>query len=127
MKRKNILLAVILMVGGFIGFDPFTPTQTLQATDVFMPRYIDVPRDSKGLSLTIDLQSEKVTIGEDSKDATVTINKATEMQPVYLTREVEKPVYITDTRMVNRLLNKYAPLELPKLTIDYKKINRNRD
>lgn len=123
MTRKNLLATLfVVMLGGFIGFDPGTPSQTIQSHETIIPRYVDVPRNGKELSLTIDLKSDKVTIGETSKDATVTINKDVEIRPVYLTKEVEKYVYVTDTHMVNRLLNKYAPLELPKLTIAYDKV-----
>lgn len=127
MKKSNLFITLFtVFLGGFIGFDPDTPNQTTNAGEMIIPRFVDVQRDSKALSLVIDLASEKVTVGENSADATVTIHKAPEMAPVYLTnKEIakEKIVYIENKAMVNRLLDKYAPLSLPKLTINYQKIN----
>ncbi len=126
MKKGNLFITLfVVLFGGFIGYDPGIPSQTTVANEVILPRFVDVQRD-KALSLTIDLVSEKVTVGEHSADATVTIHKAPEMAPVYLTNQVIKEiVYVENKAMVNKLLNKYAPLSLPKLTIDCQKINGN--
>lgn len=129
MKRFGMLIAIGIAVTGLsIGYYANTPIQTAQANEVFMPRYVDVPKNGKELSLVIDLKSDKVLLSESSKDATVTIIKDTETYPVCKTREQEKKiVYVENTVRVNQLLNRYAPLKIPKLVIDYQKINGDRD
>lgn len=127
MKLSNLCLTLfVVLFGGFIGFDPSTPTQTTNATpELVVYKFPEVAKE-KSLALTIDLVSEKVTVGESSADATVTINKVSETKPVYITsKPVIKTVYVENKTMVNKLINKYAPLEIPKLSDNYQKINGN--
>ena len=63
MKKGNLFITLfVVLFGGFIGYDPGIPSQTTVANEVILPRFVDVQRD-KALSLTIDLVSEKVTVG----------------------------------------------------------------
>ena len=73
MKLRNLAIAAFAVIfGGFIGYDPFTPSQAVQAGEMVIPRVVDVPNNGKNLALNIDLRTDKVTVGETSADATVT-------------------------------------------------------
>lgn len=131
MKHKsNIAIAIFaVLFGGFIGYDPSTPSQNIHAGEFVIPHLVDVPKNGKELSLCIDLNKREVTVGEDSKDATVTIiekNKDVETRPVYLTKLVEKEVYVENTIKSTRLINKLMPLEQPKLSLNLRP-TRNGD
>lgn len=121
MKRKtNIVIALFaVLFGGFIGYDPSTPTQNVSAGELVIPRLVDVPKTGKELSLFIDLKNREVTVGENSKDATVTIvDKDAETHPVYRTKVIEKEVYVENTIKSTRLINQLMPLEQPKLNLN---------
>lgn len=127
MKKFVRLGCMIFMalLGGFIGFDPSTPSQTANATQTLI-RWVDVPKvDVPFKELAIDLQKEHVSVKGDIDNTTVTINKE-EPKPRVITKVVEKevkiPVYTTDLIWSTRLLNQVAPLEinpiLPKRNAD---------
>ena len=127
MNKKFIKLGCMVfmaLLGGFIGFDPSTPTQTANATQTLI-RWVDVPKvDVPFKELTVDLQKENVSVKGDIDNTTVTINKA--QKPRVVTKVVEKevkiPVYSTDLVWSTKLLNRVAPLEmqpiLPKRNAD---------
>lgn len=104
--------------GGFIGYDPFTPSQAVQAGEMVIPRVVDVPNNGKNLALNIDLRTDKVTVGETSADATVTITKDVETRLEYRTKEVEKEVYVENTIKTTKLLNRLMPLPNPQLGLN---------
>ena len=126
MKKFVRLGCMIFMalLGGFIGFDPNTPSQTANATQTLI-RWVDVPKvDVPIKELAIDLQKEHVSVKGDIDNTTVTIKE--EPKPRVITKVVEKevkiPVYTTDLIWSTRLLNQVAPLEinpiLPKRNAD---------
>ena len=106
MKLGNLAIAAFAVIfGGFIGYDPFTPSQAVQA-------------NGKNLALNIDLRTDKVTVGETSADATVTITKDVETRLEYRTKEVEKEVYVENTIKTTKLLNRLMPLPNPQLGLN---------
>lgn len=119
MKRSTLFITLFtVLFGGFIGYDPITPSQGIQATPVsVLPMY--APRPEKSLFLDIDLNTDKVTIGEqNSKDATVIVNKKdVETRLEYVI--VEKEVYVENTIKSTKLLNRLMPLEKPVLGLKY--------
>lgn len=110
----------VIAIGGFIGFVN-TDNQNLNATQT-MIRWVDVPMTDVSLpnEINIDLQREQVSFSGNTKNAKVIIQKETEKVPVYITKEVEKPVYEPNLVWSTRLLKKIAPLPMPK-------INANRN
>lgn len=119
MKLRNLAITAFAVIfGGFIGYDPFTPSQTVQAGEMVIPRVVDVPNNGKNLALNIDLRTDKVTVGETSADATVTITKDVETRLEYRTKEVEKEVYVENTIKTTKLLNRLMPLPNPQLGLN---------
>ena len=118
-------MVFMALLGGFIGFDPGTPTQTANATQTLI-RWVDVPKVDVPLKeLTVDLQNENVSFKGDVDNTTVMIKKE-EPKPQVITKIVEKevkiPVYNTDLIWSTKLLSKVVPLEvqpiLPKRNAD---------
>ena len=106
MKRSNLIITlIVLFIGSTIGglFD-FTPTETAVASETqIVPRFIDVPRQN---DVKIDVNVTAENINDD--------------KPVikYVTVTVEKPTYVVDTRLGNKLLNRFAKIEeTPKNSI----------
>lgn len=117
MKKFVRLGCMIFMalLGGFIGFDPSTPTQTANAT---MIRWVDVPKvDVPMKELVVDLKSENVSFKGNVDNTTVTINR--DEKPKVITKvkevQVEVPVYKNDLVWTTKLFNKAIPLESPIL------------
>ena len=106
MKRSNLIITlIVLFIGSTIGglFD-FTPTETAVASETqIVPRFIDVPRQND-VKIDVNVTAENINDGK----------------PVikYVTVTVEKPTYVVDTRLGNKLLNRFAKLEeAPKNSI----------
>ena len=106
MKRSNLIITlIVLFIGSTIGglFD-FTPTETAVASETqIVPRFIDVPRQND-VKIDVNVTAENINDGK----------------PVikYVTVTVEKPTYVVDTRLGNKLLNRFAKLEeTPKNSI----------
>lgn len=118
-KKLKHWLATLLVValGGFIGYDPNTPSQTLNAEEVTRIRWIDVPKsqvDVLGMNkIDINMQDETVKIDGNVSNTTVTIKKVIERYPLYITKMVEKPIRIDSTivsrRDLMKLFNKAYP------------------
>ena len=112
---KNILITLfVVLLAGFIGYDPSIPSQTTAASAPVIPRFIEVPRAEKGFDLTIDLQKDKVLVGNNnSGEANITINKAFEIKPEY--KIIEKPVYIYEKDIIQNtlLINRLLPMGKP--------------
>lgn len=120
MNKKFIKLGCMVfmaLLGGFIGFDPDTPSQTANATS--MIRWVDVPKvDVPFKELTIDLQEENVLLKGDIDNTTVKINKEVPKPQVItkvVEREVKVPEYHTDLIWSTKLLNRLVPLDRPML------------
>ena len=106
MKRSNLIITlIVLFIGSTIGglFD-FTPTETAVASETqIVPRFIDVPRQND-VKIDVNVTAENINDGK----------------PVikYVTVTVEKPTYVVDTRLGNKLLNRFAKIkETPKNSI----------
>ena len=123
--RKKVLTATLFVaiLGGFIGFNPNVPNQTVNAGEVTMIRWIDVPKVSmdipKTTDISIDLQNEDVRISSNAETpTTVSIQKEIVEVPV-----VEyKPIEVRNYRREHKLLNKVAPLTSQKINV-----NRNQN
>ena len=107
MKRFNVLVTLVMVcLGGFIGFDPNSPSQTANAEETRI-RWVDVPKtpvDVLGLneekSINIDLQEKTVLFNGD----------------VDITKVVEKVVYLPeDIAYRSKFFNRLKPInkELP--------------
>lgn len=123
MKRINLWITLfVVCLGGFIGFDPNSPSQTLDASQT-MIRWVDVPKtpvDVLGLneekSINIDLQEKTVLFNGDVDNTTVTIKTDVETRPEYITKVVEKVVYLPeDIAYRSKFFNRLKPInkELP--------------
>lgn len=106
MKRSNLIITlIVLFIGSTIGglFD-FTPTETAIASETqIVPRFIDVPRQND-VKIDVNVTAENINDGK----------------PVikYVTVTVEKPTYVVDTRLGNKLLNRFIKIEeTPKNSI----------
>ena len=106
MKRSNLIITlIVLFIGSTIGglFD-FTPTETAVACEThIVPRFIVVPRQND-VKIDVNVTAENINDGK----------------PVikYVTVTVEKPTYVVDTRLGNKLLSRFAKLEeTPKNSI----------
>ena len=125
MKRINLWITLfVVCLGGFIGFDPNSTSQTLDASQT-MIRWVDVPKtpvDVLGLneekSINIDLQEKTVLFNGNVDNTTVTIKTDVETRPEYITKVVEKVVYLPEdiayrTKFFNRLMpiNKTLPVK----------------
>lgn len=105
----------MVCLGGFIGFDPNTPTQTAGAEETRI-RWVDVPEtridflSKQEKRIDVDLQKDHVSFSGDIDNATVTISTDVETRPEYLTKVVEKPVYIESTIKNSRLFNQLYPI-----------------
>lgn len=122
MKSKTNLFLTLFVVclGGFIGFDPMTPTQSVTANDKPMLRWVDVPKvESNIVGLNIDLQNDKVKIDGNIDQALVNIIKEKEApKHIIHTKIVEKEVFVpVETSLSTKILDKFVPLKLNKLTI----------
>lgn len=123
MKRFNILVTLVMVcLGGFIGFDPNSLSQTANAEETRI-RWVDVPKmpvDVLGLneekSINIDLQEKTVLFNGDVDNTTVTIKTDVETRPEYITKVVEKVVYLPeDIAYRSKFFNRLKPInkELP--------------
>ena len=106
MKRSNLIITlIVLVIGSTIGglFD-LTPTETAVASETqIVPRFIDVPRQND-VKIDVNVTAENINDGK----------------PVikYVTVTVEKPTYVVDTRLGNKLLSRFIKIEeTPKNSI----------
>lgn len=118
---KTLAILFVMAIGGLIGFVN-TNNQNLNANPVTLIRWVDVPKTDVSLpsKININLQKEQVEFSGNTENATVNIQKETEIKkvPVYITKEVEKVVYEPNLVMSTRLLKKAVPLTLPKINVD---------
>lgn len=118
---KTLAILLVMAIGGLIGFVN-TNNQNLNANPVTLIRWVDVPKTDVSLpsKININLQKEQVEFSGNTKNATVNIQKETEIKkvPVYITKEVEKVIYEPNLVMSTRLLKKTVPLTLPKINVD---------
>lgn len=126
MKSKTNLFLTLFVVclGGFIGFDPMTPTQSVTANDKPMIRWVDVPKvKSNIVNLNIDLQNDEVKIDGNIDKASVNIVKETEApKTIVRTKVVEKEVFVpVNNPLSTKLLDKFVPLKMVKLSTEDKR------
>lgn len=118
---KTLAILFVMAIGGLIGFVN-TNNQNLNANPVSLIRWVDVPKTDVSLpnKININLQKEQVEFSGNTENATVNIQKETEIKkvPVYITKEVEKVIYEPNLVMSTRLLKKAVPLTLPKINVD---------
>ena len=118
---KTLAILFVMAIGGLIGFVN-TNNQNLNAKPVTLIRWVDVPKTDVSLpsKININLQKEQVEFSGNTENATVNIQKETEIKkvPVYITKEVEKIIYEPNLVMSTRLLKKAVPLTLPKINVD---------
>lgn len=118
---KTLAILLVIATGGLIGFVN-TNNQNLNANPTTLIRWVDVPKTDVSLpsKININLQKEQVEFSGNTKNATVNIQKETEIKkvPVYITKEVEKVIYEPNLVMSTRLLKKTVPLTLPKINVD---------
>lgn len=110
-------IVFMALLGGFIGFDPNTPNQTVNATS--MIRWVDVPKvDVPFKELTIDLQKDNVSLKGDIDNTTVEINKEVP-KPQVITKIVERkvkvPEYRNDLIWSTKLTSRLIPFDRPEL------------
>lgn len=126
MKRINLLAALfVVCLGGFIGFNPNSPSQTLNANTT-MIRWVDVPKTPVDVlslntkSIDINLKDETVSVNGGVDNTSVTITRDVETRPEYITKKeiVEKVVYLTEdityrTKFFDRLrpINRVTPVK----------------
>ena len=117
MKRVNLWITLfVVCLGGFIGFDPNSPSQTLDASQT-MIRWVDVlGLNSK--SININLKDETVSVDGDVDNTSVTITRDVETLPEFKTKVIEKVIYLPEditsrTKFFNRLMpiNKTLPVK----------------
>ena len=120
-KWNALAFTLVMCLGGIIGFRA-SPNQNLQANEITKIRWVDVPKTDVSLpsKININLQKEQVEFSGNTENATVNIQKETEIKkvPVYITKEVEKVIYEPNLVMSTRLLKKTVPLTLPKINVD---------
>lgn len=118
---KTLAILFVMAIGGLIGFVN-TNNQNLNANPVTLIRWVDVPKTDVSLpnKININLQKEQVEFSGNTENATVNIQKETEIKkvPVYITKEVEKVIYEPNLVMSTKLLKKAVPLTLPKINVD---------
>lgn len=118
---KTLAILLVMATGGLIGFIN-TNNQNLNANPTTLIRWVDVPKTDVSLpsKININLQKEQVEFSGNTENATVNIQKETEIKkvPVYITKEVEKVIYEPNLVMSTRLLKKTVPLTLPKINVD---------
>ena len=118
---KTLAILLVMATGGLIGFVN-TNNQNLNANPTTLIRWVDVPKTDVSLpsKININLQKEQVEFSGNTENATVNIQKETEIKkvPVYITKEVEKVIYEPNLVMSTRLLKKTIPLTLPKINVD---------
>ena len=118
---KTLAILLVMATGGLIGFVN-TNNQNLNANPTTLIRWVDVPKTDVSLpsKININLQKEQVEFSGNIENATVNIQKETEIKkvPVYITKEVEKVIYEPNLVMSTRLLKKTVPLTLPKINVD---------
>lgn len=118
---KTLAILFVMAIGGLIGFVN-TNNQNLNANPTTLIRWVDVPKTDVSLpsKININLQKEQVEFSGNTENATVNIQKETEIKkvPVYITKEVEKVIYEPNLVMSTRLLKKTVPLTLPKINVD---------
>lgn len=118
---KTLAILFVMAIGGLIGFVN-TNNQNLNAKPVTLIRWVDVPKTDVSLpsKININLQKEQVEFSGNTENATVNIQKETEIKkvPVYITKEVEKVIYEPNLVMSTRLLKRTVPLTLPKINVD---------
>ena len=115
---KMLAIISVIAMGGFIGFVN-TNNQNLNATQT-MIRWVDVPMTDVSLPncINIDLQKDLVSFNGNTENATVRIEKETVEVPKYIVKEVVKTEYERNFKWENKLLDKVAPLQLPKINVD---------
>lgn len=114
----NLFIALFMVcLGGFIGFDPDSPSQTASAEQT-MIRWVDVPKqpvDVLGLntkSVDINLQDKTVSFNGDVDNTTVTITTDVETRPEYITKVVKEVIYLPeDIAYRSKFFNKLMPVE----------------
>lgn len=118
MKRINLFVTLFMVcLGGFIGFDPGSPSQTANAEETRI-RWVDVPKMpvdvldlNKNKSISVDLQEKTVLFNGNIDNATVTIKTDVETRPEYLTKVIEKVVYLPeDIAYRSKLFNRLKPI-----------------
>lgn len=118
---KTLAILLVMATGGLIGFVN-TNNQNLNANPTTLIRWVDVPKTDVSLpsKININLQKEQVEFSGNTENATVNIQKETEIKkvPVYITKEVEKVIYEPNLVMSTRLLKRTVPLTLPKINVD---------
>ena len=118
---KTLAILLVIATGGLIGFVN-TNNQNLNANPTTLIRWVDVPKTDVSLpsKININLQKEQVEFSGNTENATVNIQKETEIKkvPVYITKEVEKVIYEPNLVMSTRLLKRTVPLTLPKINVD---------
>lgn len=123
MKRFNMLITLIMVcLGGFIGFDPNSPSQTANAEETRI-RWVDVPKmpvDVLGLnkSVSVNLKDETVSLNGNVDNTTVTIIRDVETRPEYKERVIKEVIYEPDIVFSTKLMSKLMPLKLPKINAD---------
>ena len=123
MKRFNMLVTLVMVcLGGFIGFDPNSPSQTANAEETRI-RWVDVPKmpvDVLGLnkSVSVNLKDETVSLNGNVDNTTVTIIRDVETRPEYKERVIKEVIYEPDIVFSTKLMSKLMPLKLPKINAD---------
>lgn len=119
-KRNLLVTLFVVCLGGFIGFDPSTPSQTAGAEETRI-RWVDVPKENFDILATqqqkvdINLQDKTVSLSGNVDNTTVTIKTDVETRPVYLTKEVEKVVYLPeDIAYRSKFFNRLSPIDRTK-------------
>lgn len=123
MKRLNLIITLfVVLLGGFIGFDPNSPSQTIGAEETRI-RWVDVPKmpvDVLGLnkSVSVNLKDETVSLNGNVDNTTVTIIRDVETRPEYKERVIKEVIYEPDIVFSTKLMSKLMPLKLPKINAD---------
>lgn len=119
-KRNLFITLFVVCLGGFIGFDPFTPSQTVGAEETRF-RWVDVPKENFDIlanqqqKVDIDLQSKTVSLSGNVDNTTVTIKTDVETRPVYKTKVIEKVVYLPeDIAYRSKFFNRLSPIDRAK-------------
>lgn len=120
-SRRNFLITLfVVCLGGFIGFDPNTPSQTAGAEEARF-RWVDVPRENVNLlsnvndKVDIDLQSKTVSFSGNVDNTTVTIRTDVETRPEYITEVIERVVYLPeDITYRSKFFNRLSPINRTK-------------
>ena len=117
-----LITLIMVCLGGFIGFDPNSPSQTANAEETRI-RWVDVPKmpvDVLGLnkSVAVNLKDETVSLNGNVDNTTVTIIRDVETRPEYKERVIKEVIYEPDIVFSTKLMSKLMPLKLPKINAD---------